>query len=132
MSSQVPSLSKGALTERARKSGRSGPTGLAVTAQPTGVGKGSPALMTCVRHRVCGGMIKIVRESSLFILFRVRRTSEETPSEGESPNSHSCCSLLTQRLLQADFFDLLFVASRLFRPTVCCKQTFQRYVNDQG
>ena len=68
MSSQITSLSKGALAERARKSGRSGPTGLAVAAQPTGVGKGSSALRTSVRHRVCGGMVKIVRESSLFIL----------------------------------------------------------------
>ena len=70
MSSQVASLSKGVLTERARKSGCSGPTGLAVAAQPAGVGKGSSTLRTSVRHRACGGMIKIVRESSLFILFR--------------------------------------------------------------
>ena len=140
MSLQVTVLSKGSLTVWAGISVCSDPTGLAVPAQTTSVGKRFAALRTCVRHRACGRMIKIQRESSLFILFRgevdlqpVYLTgltgltglldflrpvySEETPSEGESPQ----------------FVPLLFppnptfVASRLFRPAICCKQTFSTY-----
>ena len=69
MSFKITILCEGALTEWAGMSGCSDPTGLAVPAQPTSVGKGSPAVWTCVRHCVCGEMVTIVREPSLFILF---------------------------------------------------------------
>ena len=68
MSLQVTVLGKGSLTVWAGISVCSDPAGLAVPAQTAGVGKGSPTLRTCVRHRVCGRIIKIQRESPLFIL----------------------------------------------------------------
>ena len=88
--------------------------------------KGLVALLTCELHRVCGGMIKIVRESPLFILFEVRRTSEVF---AVSPNPHNRLQLVTtgktgftgfstHRFVTCSLFGPLFIEGRLFQPPV--------------
>ena len=70
MSFKITILGEGVGTVRAGMSGCPASADLTMTTETTGMSKGAPAVWTSSLHRACGGMIKIVRESSLFILFR--------------------------------------------------------------
>ena len=68
MPSKITVLGEGGRAVRAGMSGCTGPAELFMPTQTTGMSKGVPTVWTCSLHRSCGRMIKMRRESPLFIL----------------------------------------------------------------
>ena len=68
MSFKITILGEGVGTVRTGMSGCPGSADLTMTTETTGMSKGAPTVWTSSLHRACGGIIKILRESPLFIL----------------------------------------------------------------